>query len=312
MKIFAIIMISLLTLALVVLGVLILIGACSFGMSMSKRAIAKRIAKTATKINYENYKIDHSWWDKQPQETLTIISHDNITLRGHYIEKNNCNKLAILVHGYGGEYKDLNSFADMFLKRDFNVLAVECRAHGNSGGDMVGMGWLDRLDLKAWIEFMVEKNPSYKIVLFGQSMGASTVCMALGENLPNNVVCGISDCAFDNAYRQMYFVCHRSLRIFSKPTLNIFNGYMKRTRGFDLKRADAISQLKKSKVPVLFIHGNVDDFVPVEMCYRLSEAIPESRRDMLIVEGAGHILCYATDTNAYIKKVDEFLKKYNM
>ena len=305
-------MICLLGLILLGLSMFILIGYFSFRMSFSSKSVAKRIAKLTTKRNHENYKIDHSWWDKQKSQTLSIKSFDGLTLYGHLLKCEESNKLVIIVHGYGGCYKDMNSYAEMFLKRCYNVLAVECRAHGNSEGDMVGMGWFDRLDLKAWIDYMLSQNPNFKIVLFGQSMGASAVCMALGENLPNNVICGISDCAFDNVYRQMYHVCHPHLRFLCKPTLNILNSFTKRTRDFDMKKADAVRQLKKSKVPVLFIHGNADKFVPVEMCYNLSEAVPETRREVLIVDGAEHIMSYAADTKTYTNKVNKFLDKYNM
>lgn len=311
MDIFAIVAISILGFILFYLGFIIAVGVSSFYFSMSAKSMAKKLAKMNTEKNNALYKIDHDWWDKQKTQTLTITSTDNLKLYGHFIEKSK-DKLAILVHGYGGVYKDLNSYADMFLKRGYSVLAVECRAHGQSEGSMVGMGWLDKDDIKLWIDFIVEKYPDSKIVLFGQSMGASAVCMTLGEKLPRNVICAISDCAFDNVYRQFYHVCRSHLRFMSKPTLNIFNNYLKRTRDYDMKRADAVKQLKKSSLPVLFIHGKADDFVPVEMCYRLSEAIPESRRDMLLVEGAGHIQSYAVDTKAYLKAVDKFLKKYNM
>ncbi len=312
MDIFAIVMICLLGLILVIMLVLILIGAGSFRMSMSAKSIAKKLAKANTKTNYENYKIDHSWWDKQDCQTLTTKSYDELNLYAHLIENPKCDKLAIIVHGYGGEYKDMNSYAQMFLKRGYNILAVECRAHGKSEGDMIGMGWLDRLDIKTWIDVMLERNKNYKILLFGQSMGASAVCMALGEKLPNNVICAISDCGFDNVYRQMYHVCRHHLKFLTKPTINIFNAYMKRTRNYDFKSADAVKQLKKCKVPVLFIHGKADDFVPVEMCYRLSEAIPEERREVLLVENASHIMSYATDPKAYTRAVNKFLDKYGM
>lgn len=311
MEIFAIVMISLLGAVLVGLGLLILFGVLSFRLSLSAKNIAGKIAETNVEINSEKYLIDHSWWDKVKQEVLDIKSYDDLTLYAHFIDKKS-DKLVILVHGYGGSYKDMNSFAQLFLKRGYSVLAVECRAHGNSGGNMVGMGWFDRLDIKKWVEAMVQRNPNYKICLFGQSMGASAVCMALGEQLPNNVVCAISDCGFDNVYRQFYHVCRGHLKFLSKPTLYIFNLHLKRTRGFDIKRADAVKQLKKSKVPILFIHGKADEFVPVEMCYRLSGAVPESRREVLLIENAGHIMSYATAPKEYSKKVDKFLSKYYM
>lgn len=312
MKVFSIVMICLLGVVLLYLATLILVGFFSFRLSMSSKSIAKHLAKANTVKNYDVYKIDHSWWDKQPCQELQMLSYDGLKLFGHFIEGKNKNLLAILVHGYGGDYKDLNSFADLFLKRGYSVLAIECRAHGKSEGKMIGMGWLDRIDLEGWINLMLEKNPNYKIVLFGQSMGAATVCMALGDKLPDNIVCAISDCGYDNVYRQFYHVCKNSLKFMARPTLNIFYNYMKRTKDFDIKHADTISQLKKSKVPVLFIHGKADEFVPVEMCYRMSAAVPEERRQVLLVEGAGHIMSYGIDEVTYTKTVKNFLSKYNM
>ena len=86
------------------------------------------------------------------------------------------------------------------------MLAVDCRAHGESEGNCVGFGWLDRLDVLSWVKFLNEKLPQSKIVLFGLSMGAAAVCMAAGEKELKNVVAVISDCAFDNADREIEYV----------------------------------------------------------------------------------------------------------
>ncbi len=312
MNIFAIVMISLLGLILVVLAFYLIIGALSYKVSMDAKSTVKKIAMANNASNRENLKIDFSWWDKQKSEELMMTNQEGLKLYSHLIENKSSDKLVIMVHGYGGCYKELNSQADLFLKKGYSVLAIECRAHDKSEGEMVGMGWLDRLDLKEWVEYMVAKNPNYKIVLFGQSMGASAVCMALGEKLPHNVICAISDCGFDNVYRQFYFVSSQHLKFITKPSMFIFNSYMKRVKKFNLKTADAVSQLKKSNLPVLFIHGTADKFVPVEMCYRLSEAVPEDRREVFIVEGAEHIESFAKDTTGYKRKVNNFLKKYGM
>ena len=263
--------------------------------------------------NLDVFKIDAEWWDKMPFEEVAIKSEDNLKLVGHFLAcENSSDKLAILVHGYGGVYKEMYNYAKMFLKRNYDILAIELRAHVNSEGDMIGMGWLERLDLLKWIDFMVERNKNYKIALFGTSMGASTVCMALGEKLPTNVKLAISDCAFDNAWRELSYVYTYHTHIPAKFLMSIFNNYLKRTKHFDLKMVDAVTQLKKAKLPILFIHGSKDTFVPTEMVYRLAEAVPKSQRDLYVVEGAEHIMSYPTDPKAYEKKVDNFLKKHNM
>ncbi len=312
MKIVSIIILSLLVLVLLVLAVYVLIGQICFNTAMSRKSIVKKRANKNLKDNIDKYMIDLEWWDDEKFETLTVTSNDGLKLYGHYLKNGTSSKTVILVHGYGGTYRETYNYARLFYKRGYNLLAVECRGHGKSEGDMVGMGWLDRLDILNWIEVLNKQNKDIKIVLFGLSMGGAAVCMALGEKLPSNVVCAISDCAFDNVYRQFSFVLSTHSHMRGKFLMNLFAGYVKRTKNFDMKAADGIKQLKKASIPIMFIHGENDTFVPTEMVYRLSEAVPEDRREVYIAKGAEHAMSYPTDPKTYEKRVDKFLSKYNM
>lgn len=311
MKIFSIIVLTVLALIILVLSIYLLIGGICFKLVLSPRSSVKRKSAKNLRDNLDKYKIDPSWWTEKEFESLRITSRDGFKLSAKFLRKD-CNKLAIVVHGYGGSYIETYNYARLFDSRGYSVLAVECRAHGDSEGDMIGMGWLDRLDIVDWINYMLTVNPNYRIALFGLSMGASGVCMALGEKLPLNVVCAISDCAFDNVYRQLSYVFSSRTHMSGKFIMKLFNSYMKRTRGFDLKNADAVRELKKATIPVLFIHGDSDKFVPTEMVYRLADAVPELRRDVYIVKGAEHAESFPTDPKAYERKVDKFLSKYGM
>ena len=234
-----------------------------------------------------------------------------IILVGHFL-KNQSDKVVIIMHGFGSDWIEMDGYAKMFYKRNFNVLAVSARAHGESEGDMVGMGWLDRLDLLRWIEFANEKVPNARIVLFGVSMGASAVCMSLGEKMQGNVVCAIEDCGFDNVFKEICYVYRKKLKFTSTLLFKIFYKWTKRARGFDLKKGDAVKALKKAKTPVLFIHGGDDTFVPTQMVYNLYEALGITDKRLYICEGATHAKSFQTDEARYEMKVDKFLTKHGL
>lgn len=310
MKIFSIVVLCLVGAILLCMITYLLIGCICFKIALSRKSTAKRIVNKTMAKSLENYKINLCWWDRFEFEDLNIITKkDGLKLVGHYLSNDN-NKLAIVVHGYGADYREMQKYAKYFLDKNYDILAVENRTHGNSEGRMMGMGWLDRLDLLQWIDLMVEKNPNYQIVLMGLSMGASTVCMVSGEQLPSNVKAIISDCAYANAYDEFKYVFKSKAHLPAWPILNIFNLYLKSSYKFDLKEADAAKQLKKCKLPVLFIHGDADKFVPVENVYKLSKALPDEQKQVYVVGGADHAMSYPLAELDYEMQLKKFLNKY--
>ena len=308
MKIFAIIGLVIIGVMLLTMLMYLIIGRICFKIALARKSAASRIVNKEMNKVIEQYKIDFCWWDKFSFETLSIKSRDGLKLVGHFLP-NSSNKLAIIVHGYGADYKEMQKYAKYCVEKNYNILAVENRAHGKSEGKMIGMGWLDRLDLVDWINFMVQKNSNYQIVLFGLSMGASTVFMASGEVLPSNVKAIISDCAFDNVYDAFKYVFKKRTHLPVWPLLDIFNLYMKNAYNYDMKEADAKKMLKKCKVPILFIHGDADDFVPTYMVHKLYESKDEKLRQIYIVEGAGHALSYPNAGVKYERVLTGFLAK---
>ncbi len=312
MKILSIIILAILTFVLFFLFVYLLIGSICFKVSLARKGTVKEGLKKSRRKKIKNKEKemveDYSWWDKVDAQKLTI-ENDGLKLCGHLVNLNS-SKTALLVHGYGSYYKEMADYAELFIRRGFNVLAIECRGHGNSEGDMVGMGWLDRLDILKWIDLLLTQNNSQKIVLFGVSMGASAVCMTLGEKLPSNVVCAVEDCGFDNVYKEFSYIYHRATLLPPSLLMKTFNSFTKRAKNFDMKMADAVKQLKKSNIPVLFIHGGKDNFVPTEMLFSLADAVPESRKMVYVCEEAAHTKSYHTDPSTYKRKLDHFLSKY--
>lgn len=299
MRIVFLVIFALLVLMLVFLGVYLIIG---YSLYKKHLICSKKSIKVKTTDENEDFYKDY--------ETLTIESFDNLKLNGYY-KDNNSERLAIVVHGLTNSAYDMEKYVELFLARGYDILAIDSRAHGNSEGKEFSLGLKESVDLCDWIKLMVSKKPSYKIALFGISMGASTVCMTIGEKIESNVILAISDCAYDNAEKELKYLFSRQ-KFFPKLLYKIFYIYTKKTRDLDLKKIDVVSSLKNNKLPVLFIHGDMDKVVPIEMVYKLAEQVPEQRRKMMIVNGAGHCESYDVDKYNYKKTLYEFLMKYNM
>ena len=191
----------------------------------------------------------------------------------------------------------------------FNVLAPYLRAHGKSEHKYCSMGWLERLDIVDWINYIVERHPGCKIILHGCSMGSATVMMTTGEALPSNVVCAVADCGYTSVWDEYSVQIGDTLGLPETPFLQLANLAAKIKIGFDFKEASALKQVRKSKTPTLFIHGDRDDFVPLWMNYPLyKNAACEKER--LIVSNAPHAASAIVAPELYWSTVERFIKKY--
>ncbi len=233
-----------------------------------------------------------------------------LTLRAwHFPASGPSRRWAVLVHGYTGSAEMCFPWAKRFHERGFHVLAVDCRAHGRSEGRFIGMGWPDRLDLAGWTRQIEAADPEARIVLYGVSMGAATVMMASGErSLARGVACVVEDCGYTSVYDEF---AHRGRRMFHIPPFPLIHltSLVCLVRcGWSLIGASAVRQIRKHKLPMLFIHGEEDDYVPFPMVHRLYAAA-RGPKECYTVPGAGHGLSSAVDPQ-YWDKVFSFVDKY--
>lgn len=244
------------------------------------------------------------WWEGCGAKKVFIETDDKLKLCGYFVD-NFSKQTVIVVHGYGECAKRMQRYCKFFYNNHFNVLAVDNRAHGESQGDCVGFAWKDSDDLLKWIEF-VSSGYDTKIVLFGVSMGASAVCLLCGKDLPKNVVGAISDCAFSNGLKQIKF--ESKGRFFGKFCCKILVFYLKHAQNFDLSKIDIAGEVKKSKIPVLFIHGQKDDVVLVSNAFELYSALPKNLSSKWICDDSGHAETFELHPKDYEKHVLSFLK----
>ena len=251
-------------------------------------------------------------WLTQNSNDVYIMSSNNGNLKLHGYElKNgqNSNIWAIVVHGYYGQGTDMMYYAEQYYERGYNVLVVDLRGHGKSEGDYIGMGWHDRLDIIDWANYVINKNSNCQIILHGVSMGAATVMMATGENLPDNIKVAIEDCGYTSIWDEFEMQLKVIFNLPTFPVLNAASVVCKIKAGYMLEEGSAVEQVKKSKTPTLFIHGEQDSFVPFEMLDIVYEAA-NCEKEMLVVEGAAHAESSSVNPNLYWGTIDNFIKKY--
>ena len=168
-------------------------------------------------------KIENTKWLNENTKEVDI-QNKKLKLHG-YIAKNEkeSKTWVIAVHGYTDSAYFMVDAVKQFLHYGYNVLIPDLRAHGKSEGKYIGMGWLDRLDLIEWINYLIKTYGNIKIILYGISMGAAAVMMTSGEKLPSAVKAIVSDCAFANAYDEFKYVFNHRTHLPAFPLLNIFN-----------------------------------------------------------------------------------------
>ena len=242
-------------------------------------------------------------------EKVSITSRDGISLVGRYYHVKDGAPISIIFHGYRSTLgTDCNGGYSMSVRRGYNVLAVYQRAHRESGGKTITFGVKERFDCLDWISYVNERfGKDTPILLMGLSMGAATVLMAAGLDLPSNVKGVMADCGFSSPKEILQEVIKQKkypLRItyfFVRMSARIFGH-------FDPEEASAVEALKDAKVPVLIIHGDDDRFVPSRMSRDNYEACA-SAKEILVVPGAGHGLSYCVDAKAYDKAVENFMDR---
>ncbi len=250
--------------------------------------------------------------DSLPCDSVQITADDGTLLSAQYCHEADDAPTAIIMHGYRATaMRDTMGLIVLCKKLGFNLLMPDQRAHGRSGGRSITMGARERYDARAWAYWAsVRSYGKSSIFLMGVSMGAATVLLASGLDLPDNVRGIIADCG----YSSIRDICRTCLPKYL-PHVPVGPGYAAGKAGaelfahFDPDTIDCRKAVAHSNVPILFIHGSADDFVPCSMS-RENYAACTSEKELLIIPGATHAMCYYYDTPAYAKAVTDFLKKH--
>lgn len=270
----------------------------------------KRSSKTGNVLEINSDKKtfmgDDSYFSEVEPEHRYIQSGDGLLLHGMMID-NHSGKWVIICHPYRAGGRIMGNFAKMFGEIGFSTLTVDLRGHGASEGKYIGMGWHDSFDILAWIKFLNEEVKAEEILLFGISMGASAVMMTLGHHLPDNVKGAVEDCGYSSVKQELKYVLKKRYRLPPFPIMNFADIVFRMRAGYSiLTDGDAVAQVKKKKIPLLFIHGESDKTVPMKMMDKLYKSAP-GKKEKLKIPKAGHAEAVDVDEERYRKVLYSFV-----
>lgn len=250
------------------------------------------------------------WINGMNCEKVQIKSRDGLRLAGYYLEAERPKRLVALFHGWRGSWgHDFGACIRWLYEEGTSLLLVEQRAQGESDGKYMGFGILEREDCHVWLDWLGQRNPKrLPVYLYGVSMGAATVLMAAGEELSEDVKGVIADCGFTSPYEMVYRFGQKNFRLPEHPVMDQLNWLFQKRAGYGLKEYSVPEAMKHCTVPVLFIHGKADTFVPYEMTVRNYE-VCRAWKKLLLVEGADHCMSFLKDREAYKEALKELFRE---
>mgnify|MGYP002679993275 FL=1 len=222
---------------------------------------------------------------------------------------------AVLVHGYTDNATSMLMIARIYNRyMNYNILLPDLHGHGQSYGKDIQMGWKDRLDVMHWIDIApgIFRTPadSMRLVVHGISMGAATTMCVSGEQTPKYVKCFVEDCGYTSVWDEFAHELKGRFSLPEFPLLYTASWVVQMKYGWSFSEASPLKQVAKCNKPMLFIHGDNDTYVPTTMVYPLYEAKSQPKQ-LWIAPGSKHALSYRDHKSEYIRKVTEFVSKWN-
>lgn len=303
----------------VILIILVLLFAASFHLMGKVTARRKQhfftdqaIEGTPWADRIPRFHEDQAWMDRQTWEDLWITSCDGLRLHAAFLPAAAPSRRTFLAfHGYLSSGRNDFSFAVPLLHaRGYNVVLADDRAHGMSEGDRITLGLRERFDCRDWAEHLSHRfGPDSSLFLGGMSMGATMVLMSAGLPLPDTVRGIVADCGFDSPFRMCLLVLRRKYGPLAYPLICAGSLLHRIFAGYSLHAMSTVRAMSSNPIPILFVHGDADQYVPPEMTLRAYHAC-HAEKELFWGRGAGHTLSWVTSTRDYADVFFDFLDRH--
>ncbi len=251
---------------------------------------------------------------EHPHAEVSVESHDGLRLCGKLYERPNADTTVIFVHGHKSAPEvDFPVLTRLFFEDGYSVLAIDQRASGKSEGKYYCFGANERYDVEAWCRFVKnrakEADGKQKLVLFGCSMGASTVVAASElDYVKENVSAVIADCPYDSPEREFRYLLPKKYHLPAFPLLDFTSFLCKKRAGWKFDEVSAAKAAKITTVPLLLIHGTADKYVPAEFSVDIFDAAG-GKCEIMLVDGASHGFSFYREPQRYLAKMSDFLRR---
>ncbi|ELU5587429.1 alpha/beta hydrolase [Clostridium perfringens] len=301
---------------LIIIAIIVIVFFLATGLYIFKSTVTRElhdIEKSYTRY-VENNLFDEALYNSTSKEDITLKSFDGLNLTSTLImNENPTNKFIVLVHGVSICYVGSLKYFDIFYKNGFNILIVNQRRHGKSEGKYSTYGFYEKYDVNMWIEYLKSRFGNDIILgLHGESMGAGTVMETIPLN--DSIKFVIEDCGYSNFHELIGFqITHayknRLVRKILRPSLIFANFFMKTKAKFSMKKIVPIDIVSSTSLPMMFVHGKEDYFVPWYMAVDLYKAKTKGYKELYLVEGAKHAEALEVNKILYEKKIMTFIEK---
>lgn len=272
-----------------------------------------KVLNHSSQKNQQTLKTNQAWLKHVRKQTWHETSAtDHLKLVADYVPAaNQTAKTIVVAHGYMGNKEQMASYIRLWHRQGYNVLAPDDRGNGQSQGNYYGFGWPDRLDYLKWTKQVIARTgTNSQIGLFGVSMGGATVMMMSGEKLPHQVKAIIEDCGYTSVGDELGYELKQLYHLPKFPLLYTASWVADAKAHFNFMQASSVNQLKKNKLPIFFIHGAKDTFVPTKMVYENYRATTVKDKELWVVPGAAHAESFTLHPQEYQRRVTTFMAKY--
>lgn len=261
-----------------------------------------------------------SWVDSLEQHKALLDTSIVVEGRGKlaalYIKSDTTtNRVAVLLHGYNDRAESMLHIAYLYNHElGYNVLLPHFFAHGDSDGDHIDMGWNDRFDMLQWMQVANDMfkgdSAQTQMVVHGISMGGATTMCISGEECPSYVKCFVEDCGYTSVWDEFNGEYKNQFGLPTFPLMNLTSTLCKIRYGWTFGEASPLEQVKKSTLPMLFIHGDADTFVPYPMLNTLYNAKTKGYKEKYIAHGTKHARAYTDHPEEYTQRVKSFVNRF--
>lgn len=283
--------------------------ACRRGKELDFNIDAE-IERSHYKKHMDHILFARNWLAEHPHEEICIRSYDGLELVGTFVPAENARATLLMFHGWRSTpLVDFSRALPLYHALGISLLIADQRSHGRSQGRYITYGVRERKDVHSWIAWHNGRfGADAPLLITGLSMGATTVLMACGQPMPDNVRGVIADCGFTSPNDIIRKVARDMLPLapYAVPLLGL---QARCFAGFGLKECSTLDALKDFKKPVFLVHGTGDTFVPYEMTQAAHDACSSADKTLLLVEGAGHGMSFIEDQETYVRLLTDFIER---
>lgn len=245
-----------------------------------------------------------------PVETLSLPSEDGLRLVGYLYRNGDSKKTAVLIHGFhSGAYEGCSHQALEYIARGYNVFFPDNRACTGSEGNYLTYGIMEQRDTIRWLEYLAQRFPEDSILVHGVSLGGATTCFLADKNLPEQVKALVSDCAFAEMRKVLAYVSYKSTHVPPWLLMPISECWFRCLTGLDYDTETPLKAVSAARLPMYFVTGEQDNYIPMEHTLRLYNACPTDK-EIRVIRGAGHAAALVVGGDDYMNPIVAFVEKY--